>query len=188
LVVPLYQLDVARQFEQWSVLARTGGDGAIGLADLGLPTDRRYLAFEFWTKRFLGLVRDSLRPGPVDPRFQVQVLCLRAEVDHPQILATSRHVSCGGPDLVEVSWRDQVLAGSGELVAGDGYAIYLTEPKGFRLASVVAEGARVVGQEMKGGVRVVTLRGEGGGRASWRIRYQAVRAPALTPDGGAGIH
>ncbi len=171
LVVPLYQLDLARPFEQWTVLARTGGEGPIGLADLGLRTDRRYLAFEFWTKRLVGMVRDSLRPGPVDPRYQVQVFCLHAQVDHPQILATSRHVSCGGPDLIDVAWNDRLLTGTSELVAGDDYAIYLTEPAGYRLEGAVAVGARVIGQAVEGGLRVIRLRSERGGRASWRVRY-----------------
>lgn len=172
LVVPLYQLDLARPFEQWTVLARTGGsDGPISLADLGLPVDRRYFVFEFWTKRLVGVVRDSLRLGPVDPRYQIQAFCIRAQVDHPQVLTTSRHVSCGGPDLLETTWGERVLAGTSELVAGDPYRIYLTEPPGYRLESSDAVGALVTDQRLEGDVRVVELRSDRGGRASWRIRY-----------------
>ena len=172
LVVPLYQLDIARPFEQWTVLARAGGsDNPIALSDLGLAAGREYLAFEFWTRRFLGVVSDSLRPGPVDPRFQVQVFCLRTRLTHPQVVATSRHVTCGGPDLADVRWGGGVLSGVSELVAGDVYAIYLAEPAGYRLQAVDVAGATLIDRPTEGGARVIRLRSERGGRAAWRVRY-----------------
>src|SRR5690606_6036080 len=88
-VVPLYQLDLARPFEQWTVLARTRDDRApIPLADLGLLSGTDYLGFEFWTRRALGVVRDSLRTGPIAPRYGGQVGCLRPRLEHPQLLGT----------------------------------------------------------------------------------------------------
>ena len=45
LVVPLYQLDVARPFEQWTVVGRTeGSDGRLEFSDLGLPSGPAYVA------------------------------------------------------------------------------------------------------------------------------------------------
>ncbi len=171
LVVPLYQLDIERSFEQWTVLARTGGDSVIALADLGLPPATDYVAFEFWTKRPLGIVRDTLRAGPVDPRYQVQVFCLRPRVDHPQLLATNRHVTCGGADLVDVAWRARTLSGTSELVAGDEYDIYLTQPAGYHVASVEADGAAAVGHATVDGAQVVRLMSRAGGRVRWSVRY-----------------
>ena len=52
-------------------------------------------------------------------------------LDRPQLVATSRHVTCGGPDLRELSWKDDALSGTSELVAGDPYEIYLNEPAGI---------------------------------------------------------
>jgi alpha-galactosidase len=172
LVVTLYQLDVARPFEQWTVLARTSGaESSIAFKDLGLPPATDYVAFEFWTKRSLGVFRDTLRAGPVDSRFEVQVLCLRPRVDHPQVLATNRHVTCGGADLVDVAWSNRTLHGTSDVVASDSYDVYLTEPAGYRVASVDAEGAEVVSDSMVDGVRVVRLLSRIGGRVRWRVRY-----------------
>jgi hypothetical protein len=172
-VVSLYQLDIARPFEQWTVLARTREDpSAIPLDELGLAPRTDYLAFEFWTRRLLGVVRDTLRPGPIDPRFGVQVVCLRQRLAHPQLVATSRHVTCGGPDLGEVAWQDGVLSGASELVAADPYAVYLGEPAGYRFEGVEVEGARLVGQALAGGLRVIRLQSAKGGRARWRVRYR----------------
>jgi alpha-galactosidase len=171
-VVALYQLDIARPFEQWTVLARTRNDpAAIPLGELGLAPATDYLAFEFWTRRTLGVVRDTLRPGPIDPRFGVQVVCLRPRVAHPQLLATSRHVTCGGPDLRDVAWQDNALSGTSELVPGDPYVLYLNEPAGSRFGGVDATGARVVSQVVSGSLRIIRLESAEGGVVRWSVRY-----------------
>jgi hypothetical protein len=173
-VVPLYQLDIARSFEQWTVLARTRDEpAAIPVADLGLASGADYLAFDFWTRRSLGTVRDTLRLGPIDPRFQVQVVCLRPQVEHPQVVATGRHVTCGGPDLVAASWAENRLGGTSELVAGDPYELYLTEPEGYRFDGVDAARARVAENRLEGGTRVIRLESERGGEVRWTVRYRA---------------
>lgn len=173
LVVPLYQLDVARPFEQWTVLARTGGEqSAIAFKDLGLPLATDYVGFEFWTKRSIGVVRDTLHAGPVDSTFEVQVFCLRPRVDHPQVLATNRHVTCGGADLADVGWSDRALHGTSTVVAGDAYDIYLTEPAGYRVAAVRADGADVVDRSIVEGVRVIHLMSRTGGRVRWSVHYE----------------
>jgi hypothetical protein len=176
LVVPLYQLDVARPFEQWTVLGRTeGSDGRLALADLGLAAATDYLAFEFWTRTTLGTVRDQLALPPVDPAYQVQVVCLRPRLAHPQVLATNRHVTCGGPDLLDVRWADGTLSARVDLAAGDEYAIYLTEPQGFTLQDVQAEGANVIGHALEGATRIVRLRSATGGPATWSAVYARAR-------------
>ena len=172
LVVPRYQLDIARPFEQWTVLAFTAGaEAPIRLADLGLAEDADYVGFDFWHKTAVGIVRGQLKSADVDPAFQVAVVCLRPRVDHPQVLSTNRHVTCGGPDLVDVQWADRTLRGASDLVADDIYAIYVTEPQGYRLDTVLAEGATVTSQAMESGARVIKLASPKGGRVSWQIRY-----------------
>jgi len=172
-VVPLYQLDIARPFEQWTVLARTREDpSAIPLTELGLATGTDYLAFEFWTRQPLGVLRDTLQPGPIDPRFGVQVICLRPRVAHPQLLATSRHVTCGGPDLQDVAWGGDMLSGVSTLVAGDPYELYVNEPPGARFDRVDVTGAEVVSQRRVGAMRIVRLQSAAGGVVRWGVRYR----------------
>jgi hypothetical protein len=173
LTVPLYLLDVNRPFERWTVLARTGGadTAPIRFADLGLDPGRDYLVFEFWSRRMLGAFHGAFTPGPIDPRFAVQVFCIRERVGHPQVVATNRHVSCGGPDLQRVAWSGDSLSGRSDVVAHDEYDLFLTEPPGFRFAGVTASGARVVGTSLAGSVRVVRLLASSSGAASWSVRY-----------------
>ena len=177
LVVPLYLLDVNRPFERWTVLARTGGPDTarIRFADLGLDPARPRLVFEFWSKRLLGTFRDGFVPGPIDSTFKVQVWCIRSQAAHPQVIATNRHVSCGGPDLQRVSWSasDAALSGVSRLVGNDDYVLYLTEPPGYRFAGVTAGGAAYGGTSMRGGMRLVHLRAASTATVTWTVRYAA---------------
>jgi hypothetical protein len=170
----LYAVDVSRPYEQWMVLARTGGDpDPIRFVDLGLAPDRDYLAFEFWTKAFLGTFSGTITPGAVDPRFGVQAICLRATVAHPQLVATNRHVSCGAVDVTAVTWAAGALDGVSEVVANDPYEIYLSEPAGFTFTNARVVGADVLANQKVGDLRVLRLRAPRGGRVSWHLEYRA---------------
>jgi hypothetical protein len=169
----LYQLDVARPFGRWTVLARAGGPGGpIRFADLGLAPDRDYLVFEFWTRRLLGAFRRQFTPGPVDPRYGVQDFCIRAREPHPQLVATSRHVTCGAVDLVDVAWRGDTLSGASDVVGGDPYTLVLTAPAGYRAAGVSADGAAVLGTRRDGALLLVRLRARRSTRVAWRVAWR----------------
>jgi hypothetical protein len=155
------------------VLARTGGDNApIQFADLGLAADRDYLAFEFWTKSFLGSFRGALTPGDVDPRFGVQVFCLREKVSRPQLVATNRHVSCGAMDVSNVVWTPNSLDGVSSAVAGDPYELYLTEAPGYAFVDARIEGAEVTANEKVGALRRLRLLSTRGGEVRWHLAYR----------------
>ncbi len=176
LTVPLYLLDVNRPFERWSVLARTGGADAdsVRFVDLGLDPERDYLVFEFWSRTFRGTFHGGFVPGPIDPGLKVQVFCIRERVGRPQLVATNRHVSCGGPDLESLEWSGDVLSGTSDVVGNDPYEVYLTEPPGFRVAEVRANGAELVGSESRGPLRVIRLLAERSAKVSWTVRYTRV--------------
>ncbi len=172
----LFQLDIARPFERWTVLARaTGAPESVALADLGLAANRPQIAFDFWTKRVIGVFTDSLKAAPVAPD-AVQVLCLRERVEHPQLLATNRHVSCGGVDLTQMRWAGDALTGTSRVVGGDAYVLYVSEPAGWDAVSVVAPGVTsALGERSEsGGVRwrAVMLHADRSQSVEWTIRYQ----------------
>lgn len=169
----LHAIDVTRPYETWMVLARTGGENEpIQFADLGLAPDREYLAFEFWTKSFLGSFRGALTPGGVDPRFGVQVFCLREQVSHPQLVATNRHVSCGAMEVSNLAWTTDSLDGVSSVVAGDPYEVYLTEPSGYAFLNARIEGAEVLTNEKVGPLRRLRLLSPRGGLVRWRVAYR----------------
>jgi hypothetical protein len=74
----------------------------IDLDALGL--DGEWLAYEFWSQRYLGLVRHSLTDD-VAPHTG-QVIALRRPTGEPQFLGWNRQITMGGVLLQEASWDE----------------------------------------------------------------------------------
>jgi hypothetical protein len=157
------------------VLGRTGESvREIQFADLGLDPGKEYFVFEFWTRKLLGSFTGSFAPGPLDPVFRSQALAIRERQPHPQVIATSRHVTCGGVDLADARWGDGTLSGKSLVIAGDPYELYLTEPEGYRLDKFDCPGATVLETKNEGlMVRVKLLPGESG-TVDWSAEFGAV--------------
>jgi len=172
-VCNLYVLEINRSFERWLVLGRMGGDfDQLRLADLGLDPDKEYYVFDFWEKKLLGSFSGSLPAGRVDPAFNCQVLIFRERLARPQVLATNRHITGGGVDLLDVAWKDNRLAGRSRMVAGDPYEIYVTVPEGFVLKSFSSEGAQAAAPDVRGRVAKLTCAVEKSGEAEWEVLFE----------------
>ncbi len=168
----LYSLEIDRPFENWLVLGRTGGDfGEIRLADLGLDPTKEYYIFEFWSKKLVGCFNGVFAPGPLDPRFRSQAFIIRQRRPGPQVIATNRHVTGGGPDLESVRWDGGMLTGKSRAIPGDPYILYLTEPDGYQLDKVEAEGAAVTKTDRDGRLVRITLSAQGDQPIAWTARY-----------------
>jgi len=168
----LYQLDIVRPFESWTVLGRTGGAfDEIPFAELGLDPAAERLVFEFWTRRLVGSFTGAFAPGPIDPRFHAQAFVIRERLPRPQLVATSRHLTGGGVDLAEVTWVDDMLSGRSRVVANDPYVLYLTEPPGFVFASATCGDAPLTGTARDGGLVTVTCQPATSGEIGWRARF-----------------
>ena len=109
------------------------------LAELGLDPAKRYLAYEFWSDRFLGEINGRLEPT-LDPK-SAWAVALREELDRPQLLSTNRHISQGATDLTNVRWDDASLTLSGDIAAVPGtdfapfeHVLTFHVPAGYTLA------------------------------------------------------
>jgi len=188
----LYLLEVNRPFENWMVLGRTGGGSeAIRFQDLGLDTAREYLVFEFWTKRYLGAFRGLFPPGDIDPRFNCQVFCIRERQARPQLLATSRHITGGGVDLVDMTWNDNRLSGTSRLVGGDLYELFIMLPPGYSFDRAECWGADVAETQHEGELLRVVLKAGHSGEAGWVLSFQEEPtgkspSPSSSPAAGGG--
>jgi alpha-galactosidase len=176
----LYQLDIARAFERWTVLARTAGaPRTIAFDDLGLDPAKEYVAFDFWANGAVGVFKGALSLGPVADN-DVQVLCLRERVDHPQLLATNRHVSCGGVDLLDVQWNGNMLSGVTRGVIDGIGMVYVTEPAGWEAVSVEASDARARLGELLEATSATGIRwrrvviASPAPRIAWTVRYRHI--------------
>lgn len=169
----LFALEINRPFENWMVLGRLDErDKVLPLAGLGLNAEAEYLVFEFWTKSFRGIATKQFIPGAIDSTYGCQVFCFRKKQGHPQVLATSRHISCGGTELTNVSWTGTALTGSSALVAGDEYTLYLYEPDGAAFSSFTSGNIPVIGNVKNGNVRKITVLSQTPATIHWQVNYK----------------
>jgi hypothetical protein len=177
----LYELEISRPFESWVVLGRTGGEfGEIRWDDLGLDPKKRYVVFEFWERRFLSTEGEAFAPGPIPAAFNSQVFVIRERLSHPQVVATSRHITGGGVDLLDVSWKDGVLSGRSRVVGREPYEIFLTEGDGWRLVSTQCDGAATLPVVRRGALAVAGCTPTASGQISWRTRFEKAAPPVPT--------
>lgn len=168
----LWLLELVRPFDSWMVLGRTGeSQPEIRFADLGLDPDKEYAVFEFWSKRASGSFSGGFAPGRPDPVFRSQCFIIRERRPHPQLLATSRHLTGGGPDLLDMTWAGGRLSGRSLLVGGDPYDLYVNVPDGYRLSGVEVDGADEAGVQGDGTVRRIRLSSATGGEAAWTLAF-----------------
>jgi hypothetical protein len=171
--VHLYLLEVNRPFESWVVLGRTGGSfDEIRWEDLGLDPEGHYVVFEFWERRFQAPEGASFAPGDLPARYHSQVFVIRERQGHPQVVATSRHLTGGGVDLLDVSWEDGVLGGRSAVVGGEPYEIFLTEEADLRLAEMQCDGAPPLPPARDTGIVRSGCRPATSGEIAWRARFE----------------
>ncbi len=153
--------EVERPFERWTVLSRVqwaqkresewkfdlkgAPEQEVKFADLGLDPDREYVVCEFWKQRFLGKFKGSFPAPAMDNTNGMDVFAIREVRANPWVVATSRHLSQGGVDLLDERWdvSTGVLAGKSAVVSGDPYVMTVHVPPGFRLKSAQVGGEKV---------------------------------------------
>ena len=170
----LFMLELNMPWERWCVLGRLGDkEDFISLTDLGLEQGKEYLLYEFWSDTFLGVVTDTVRFGSIDPRFNCQLFCIRPLQPNPQVLATSRHISCGATDLSAVTWNKGSLSGTSNIVPGDEYTLIINEPAGYSTPVVTLTGGTLVSDKRDGTVRRIRMVSPDSKEFSWKIDYKS---------------
>ncbi|MEW6741510.1 MAG: hypothetical protein AB1486_02025 [Planctomycetota bacterium] len=176
---PWWLLEISRPFESWHVLARLSWEALpearVAFADLGLPADRDYLIYEFWSKRFLGSFRDAF-PVPAQTPKEARVYVIRAKLDHPQIVSTNRHIAQGWPDLDKVTWdaARKRLSGESTVVKNDPYTLVVRvpqAPQSFRLHRAVID-RQAVAATSDGELCTLTVTPFRSGTIAWSLSFE----------------
>lgn len=134
--VLITNLVINRPFERWNVasvtnLAQEARTVSIDLqTDLGLE-DGEYLVHEYWTDTFYGVVSGKLTLTL--PACASAVLSVRKKTGVLQLVSTSRHITQGAAELLDVQYADGVLSGRSKVVKDDPYTIKAYNPKTDRL-------------------------------------------------------
>lgn len=169
----LFQMDINKPYENWTILGRLDErDKVIPLKDLGLDAKKEWLVFEFWSKQFRGIQSKQFVPGAIDTTFNCQVFCFREKQNHPQLLATNRHISCGALELEKLLWTNNGLTGTSVLVANDLYTIYVYEPVGTQIKEIKTIGAQLIENNKSGEIRKISFQSTDATTIQWELFYQ----------------
>jgi alpha-galactosidase len=181
----IFLLPVKMPFEQWAVVGlfnyESGGavEKSVTLAELGLDTGQRWLAFDFWQQRLLGSVEGRLHT--LVPAAAVALVALRRDRGVPQVISTDRHFTQGGVELRAVDWNADSHSLSGTSLGGSATAhnVFIYMPPGFALAHDSPElphdsGSYSVTLRPDGLVRVHVMFATGADQVTWRLQCRRI--------------
>ncbi len=168
----LYALEINRPFENWLLLGRMNEKNKqIDIPALGLKRNTVYEVFEFWTKKWLGECNNKFVFPSIDSNYNCQVFCFREKQEHPQLLATSRHISCGGLELQNCEWKDNVLSGISDIVANDPYTIYISVPEGYTSTDIDSD-AMLLEKTSSNHLLTLTFKKDSAATIKWSVRFK----------------
>ena len=112
------------------------------LDSLGLNRSRYYLVHDFWNREFLGNVRERVTLFDIPSR-SVKLLCLRAEQNTPQLLATDIHLTQGTAEVLSAGWdkRSQSFLVVCKPPRRSKGTLFIHVPQGYAPAAIACYGA-----------------------------------------------
>lgn len=103
----------------------------ISLPDkLGLKKGVKYLVFDFWNQKLLGVFNDSAEVTIAG--HDTRVLHIRELLNIPQLAGISRHIT-GSYSVLDQKWDNisMELKGKSETINGENYSLFIYVPDGF---------------------------------------------------------
>lgn len=148
----------------------------VGLADqLGLDGDSKYVVFDFWNQKLLGTFSDHVEL-PVAAH-DTRVLLIHPEMNHPQLIGLSRHIS-GSYSVLSQTWdpSSRILKGVSSTVPGVPYSLWFYLAQASKPTEVTAfdEAHKPVPVDMKtaDGALQVTFPGQKT-NVAWELHFSA---------------
>ncbi|MBN1350588.1 hypothetical protein JXJ21_14320 [candidate division KSB1 bacterium] len=126
--------------------------------DLGLDTRQAYLVFDFWNQKLKEHSKTDI--STVIPPHGTSVYVVRPVLDHPHLIATSRHITCA-VSIEQLEWdaAASMLKGTSRVVKGDPYSIFIHVPDAMSIANVNAN-AEIQYQKIEDSVLEVKFAGK----------------------------
>jgi hypothetical protein len=176
----VWNMSVRRPFGEWNVVA-VFNFGPVSQEftavlnaekDLRLDPAKSYLAYEFWTKKFLGTFRGAFRSRPIRQR-DCDVYCVVEEKDRPILLSTSRHVRQMAFDVKSVVWDEDAkqLRGVSRAVSDDPYQLRIYVPEGYRFDSLNLPHDLKATTATDGRLLIVEYTTSTDNEVSWRVSF-----------------
>ena len=155
----LWAFHFNKETETWCVAVRIATvplkKSKIQIKNLSLDPRRKYLAFDFWKQKFLGITEGALDVEELKLGC-CQVIGFRAVKDRPQFIASSRHVSMDLISVVSQSWANNRLELTLYGVADTSEIYWFYMPEEFIFKSFSCEGGQITA-DLENGIIKITI-------------------------------
>ena len=133
------RLSVARPFTSFSTVGIFNFADAERVLTLTLAEDLGLIGSEFhiydiFEKEYGGIARETITLT-LKPH-ECRVLRLTPTADRPTVIATSRHITGGAPDLLDLSYEGDTLIGKSAVIENDPYTVTIYDPKKREIAGI----------------------------------------------------
>lgn len=140
----LWAFHLSREEERWCVAVRIAtiplAAGKLELENISLNPNSKYIAFDFWKQKALGIVENSLEVEALSLGC-CQVIGMREVLDRPQFMASTRHVSMDAVSLQSQTWDNNTLILYLDDVAGTYIEYSFHVPAEYELFEAEAQNA-----------------------------------------------
>lgn len=129
-------LAIETRYESWNVA------GILNLTNKSINTELdivndlhlekgEYFVYDYWKKSLINLTEKSVNIKLLP--CETKILCIRKNLDRPQIISTSRHITQGAIDIKKMTWNDETLTLSvvSNIIKDDPYKVTLYIPNGY---------------------------------------------------------
>ena len=135
----LWAFHIRQEGRAWCVMARTATaplkKSGVKLENLGLDANKKYAAFDFWNKKYLGVIENEVPCGELSIG-QCQIIALREITGEPFVLASTRHVSMDAVSIARHAYAGGALNFQLNGVAGTSETYYVYIPERLEVAGV----------------------------------------------------
>ena len=106
----IWHLPVETERESWELIGIYNWkdqqeDLQLDLEEIGLDPGKDYLVHDFWMSHYLGIVSKHVTLLNMAPR-SAKLLCLREQLQTPQILSTDMHYTQGQVEIISAGWDE----------------------------------------------------------------------------------
>ena len=131
----LINLNIQKDYETYQVtgafnMKETEASRTISIdKDLHLVKGK-YLVYDFYRDEFLG-IRDKEISLDFVP-YEARILSVRPYQGRPQVISTSRHITQGAAEIKAMSFLENTITITSDLVANDRYTVTIYVPEGYK--------------------------------------------------------
>ncbi len=133
----IINLEIEKPWEEYNVsgvinMAGEEDSRILSLCEDFHLDDGEYLVFDYYHDKLLGKFTDKL---PLDfLPYESRVLAFRKKLDRPQIVSTSRHITQGAAEIVDMKYEDDKLTLTASLIKDDSYTVSIYVPCTYKIS------------------------------------------------------